>query len=39
MNKNISSNNNISDMERNKSMKWMGIDFTGLHTEFHHQYF
>ena len=36
MNKNINSNNNINDMERNKSMKWNDIDFTGLYTVFHH---
>ena len=26
-------------MERNKSMKWNGIDFIGLYTVIYHQYF
>ena len=39
MNKNINSNNNINDMERNKSMKQNSIDFKGLYAVFHYQYF
>ena len=40
MNKNISSNNNnINDIERNKSKKWNNIDFTEPYTVFHYQYF
>ena len=39
MNQNTNSNNNINDMDRNKSMKWNGIDFTGPYTVIHHHYF
>ena len=36
MSKNINSNNNINNMERNKSMKWSSINFAEPHTVFHY---
>ena len=36
MSKNINSNNNINDIERNKSMKQNSIDFIELYTVFNY---
>ena len=39
MSTNINSNNNINGIERNKSTKQNGIDFTALCVVFRYQYF